>query len=79
MSAARIETFGMEPVPDRLRTLRWQDRLNPLQRALCGGCNLNRDIAQLVRAAGFELRELEQGYAEDVPRTHGYLYSGVAV
>jgi SAM-dependent methyltransferase len=60
-------------------TLRWQDRLNPLQQTLCGGCNLNRDIAGLVRDAGFELRELEQGYAKDVPRTHGYLYSGVAV
>lgn len=61
------------------RTLRWQDRLNPLQRALCGGCNLNRDIPQLVRDAGFELRDLEVGYAPDTPHTHGYLFSGVAV
>jgi ubiquinone/menaquinone biosynthesis C-methylase UbiE len=59
-------------------TLRWQDRLNPLQRALCGGCNLNRDIAALLRAAGFELRTLDVGYAAALPRTHGYLYSGLA-
>src|SRR6185312_12711481 len=33
--------------------LRWQNRLNPLQRTLCGGCNLNRDIAALLKQAGF--------------------------
>ena len=59
-------------------TLRWQNRLNPLQRTLCGGCNLNRDIAALLRAAGFELGALEVGYAAELPRTHGYLYSGLA-
>jgi ubiquinone/menaquinone biosynthesis C-methylase UbiE len=26
---------------------RWQDRLNGLQRTMCGGCNMNRDIARL--------------------------------
>lgn len=66
---------GRAPDP---RILRWQNRLNGLQRRLCGGCRLNRDIAALVRGAGFELREIEQGYAPDLPRTHGYLYSGIA-
>ena len=66
---------GRAPDPG---TLRWQDRLNGLQRYLCGGCNLNRDIPALVRAAGFELRDLDAGYVPDMPRTHAYLYTGVA-
>ena len=59
-------------------TARWQGRLNGLQRFLCGGCNLNRDIPALVRDAGFALRELDQGYVPGMPRTHAYLYTGVA-
>lgn len=34
---------------------RWQHRLNPLQRVVGVGCNLNRPSADLVRAAGFIL------------------------
>jgi SAM-dependent methyltransferase len=67
---------GRAPDPG---TLRWQDRMNSLQRYLCGGCNLNRDIAALVRDAGFTLQDLEQGYVPGLPRTHAYLYTGSAV
>jgi SAM-dependent methyltransferase len=67
---------GRAPDP---RTSRWQNRMNGLQRYLCGGCNLNRDIAGLVRDAGFALRDLDVGYAPGLPRTHAYLYTGVAV
>lgn len=63
--------------PD-VRVRRWQDRLNGLQRTLCGGCNLNRDIAALVREAGFDLEQREAGYLEGAPRTHGYLTRAVA-
>jgi SAM-dependent methyltransferase len=58
---------------------RWQDRLNGLQRALAGGCNLNRDIAALVRAAGFQLETLEASYFPNIPRPFGYFYRGAAV
>ncbi len=34
---------------------RWQERLNPIQRVVAVGCNLNRDTAALVAAAGFDL------------------------
>lgn len=37
------------------RRRRWQDRLNPVQRVVAVGCNLNRDSAAMVRAAGFDL------------------------
>lgn len=57
---------------------RWQDRLNPLQRCLCGGCNLNRDIAGLIEAAGFRVRSLNRRYLPGTPKAYGYLYSGIA-
>lgn len=56
----------------------WQDRLNPVQRAVAGGCNLNRDIPSLVTQAGFTLADLDQFYAKGVPRFGGALSLGVA-
>lgn len=58
---------------------RWQDRLNGVQRAVVGGCNINRDIPALLRSAGFRVASLEAAYFPKTPRTHGYLYSGCAV
>ncbi len=37
---------------------RWQQRLNPVQRVVGVGCNLNRPSAELVRAAGFTLEPM---------------------
>jgi ubiquinone/menaquinone biosynthesis C-methylase UbiE len=39
---------------------RWQTRLTPINRALGGGCELDRDIEGLVTAAGFALDKLER-------------------
>ena len=36
----------------------WQHRLNGVQRACAGGCNLDRAIDQLIVDAGFELPEV---------------------
>jgi ubiquinone/menaquinone biosynthesis C-methylase UbiE len=63
---------------DDARVRRWQDRLNGMQKALVGGCHLNRDIAGLVRAAGFQIEQLDQHYLERQPRILGYLTRGVA-
>ena len=41
---------------------RWQNRLNPVRRALGGGCNLNRPIPSLIEEAGFRMRELSSMY-----------------
>jgi ubiquinone/menaquinone biosynthesis C-methylase UbiE len=57
---------------------RWQDRLNGIQRVIAGGCNVNRDIPGLMRAAGFDVSELAGAYFKEMPRTHGYLYRGGA-
>lgn len=37
---------------------KWQQRLNPVQKVVGVGCNLNRPSAELVRAAGFQLEPL---------------------
>ncbi|MDH7972745.1 class I SAM-dependent methyltransferase [Sphingomonas sp. AR_OL41] len=39
---------------------KWQDRLNPVQRVVGVGCNLNRDTVAYIRAAGFELGPVAQ-------------------
>jgi SAM-dependent methyltransferase len=67
---------GRAPDPG---VVRWQERLNPLQGALFGGCTLDRDMAAIVREAGFALTTLDSGYFPRVPRTHGYLYAGMAI
>ena len=41
---------------------RWQDRLNPVWRALGGGCNLNRPIPSLIVDSGFRMRDLTSMY-----------------
>ncbi|SED08933.1 Methyltransferase domain-containing protein [Nocardioides exalbidus] len=41
---------------------RWQRRLEPLQRAVAGGCHLTRDVPALVVEAGWEVEDLQQEY-----------------
>lgn len=40
----------------------WQRRLDPVQRALAGGCHLTRDVPALVARAGWHVEDLEQSY-----------------
>ena len=56
---------------------RWQRRLNPVWRRLAGGCNLDRPIDELIRAAGFRLEDVSRGYARG-PRPFAYMYCGEA-
>ncbi len=59
---------------------RWQRRMEPLQKAVAGGCHLTRDTPALVEAAGMDVVELEQGYlgGPDVSKPWTYLSSGRA-
>jgi ubiquinone/menaquinone biosynthesis C-methylase UbiE len=57
---------------------RWQHRLNPINRKILGGCNLNRPIVALLERAGFEIERLEKSYMKDAPKFAGFLYRGVA-
>ena len=60
------------------RVQKWQRRLNWIQRRLAGNCHLDRNIRQLVRQQPFGSIECREFYLEDTPKTHGYLYRGVA-
>ncbi|WP_328411481.1 class I SAM-dependent methyltransferase [Nocardia sp. NBC_00403] len=56
----------------------WQHRLNPIQKAIAGGCHLDRDIRGLVETAGFEIRDVDVFY-EQGPKFLTALTLGVAV
>ena len=66
---------GLAPDAD---VARWQHRLTPIQRRVCGGCHFDRAIDVLIRDAGFELDEVRNAYRKG-PKTASYLYEGVAV
>jgi ubiquinone/menaquinone biosynthesis C-methylase UbiE len=57
---------------------KWQRRLNWLERCLADGCRLDRNMKELVAAQPFSSLEVEEFYLARTPRTHGYLYRGVA-
>ncbi len=57
---------------------RWQDRINPLWKKLCGGCNVNRPIDQYLRDTGFRIESLQTHYMPRTPRIAGFNYQGVA-
>jgi SAM-dependent methyltransferase len=63
---------------DDPRVARWQDRLNPIQRRLGGGCNLNRPIDALIRDAGFAITRLDRYVIEGEPRLMASMYRGTA-
>ena len=57
---------------------KWQARIDPYWEKIAGGCHLNRDIPQLIQAAGFEIQSMEQMYLPSTPKFAGYNYWGVA-
>lgn len=64
------------------RVARWQRRLDPVQRTVCGGCHLSRDVPALVEAAGLVVEELTEvglpGPAVSRPWTHCFVGRAVA-
>jgi ubiquinone/menaquinone biosynthesis C-methylase UbiE len=58
---------------------RWQTRLTPFWRRCAGNCHLDRPIADLIRAAGLRLTDLETGHLIAGPRLLTYHYRGRAV
>jgi ubiquinone/menaquinone biosynthesis C-methylase UbiE len=66
---------GLSPQPN---VQKWQRRLNWLQMGLGDGCRLDRNMKELVAAQPFSSVEVEEFYLERTPRTHGYLYRGIA-
>jgi len=65
---------GLAPDP---RVQRWQNRLNGAWSRMSGGCNINREIDQLIRSSGFRIVELDKEYAKG-PRLMSFMYRGRA-
>ena len=47
--------------PDK-KVRRWQHRLTPMWQKIAGGCHLDRPIPELIRQAGFKVRDLQTMY-----------------
>ena len=67
---------GLSP---ELRVQKWQRRLNWLHMRLANGCHLDRNMKALVAAQPFSSVDVEEFYLERTPKTHGYMYHGIAV
>ncbi len=60
------------------KTAVWQDRLNPLQKIVGCGCNMNRAMDVLLKKAGFVIVTLDRFVMANAPRILGEMYRGVA-
>lgn len=56
---------------------KWQSRIDPVWKKIAGGCHSGRDIPNLLRKAGLEIRSLEEMYIPG-PRILSYNYWGRA-
>lgn len=64
---------GLSP---ETKVAKWQDRLNPVQKLVSGGCQLNLKIDDLLREAGFEIEAIDNFYMKG-PKIGSYMYLGV--
>ena len=55
-----------------------QSKLNYIWGKIAGGCNLNRNIPELIESSGFKINELEEMYLPGTPKFAGYNYWGSA-
>lgn len=55
-----------------------QDFFNPIQKLIGCGCNMNRAIDKLIRAAGLRITKLDRYVMPDTPKMLGEMYRGVA-
>jgi ubiquinone/menaquinone biosynthesis C-methylase UbiE len=61
------------------KVARMQQRLEPLNKRLAGGCHLTRPIAEDIERAGFTIEKIETYYFPGEPKVVGYTYEGRAV
>jgi ubiquinone/menaquinone biosynthesis C-methylase UbiE len=60
------------------RIAKRQDFLNPLQKIIGCGCNMNRPIADLIRESGFRIVQLDCYLMPETPRIFAEMYRGIA-
>ncbi|MDB2503969.1 class I SAM-dependent methyltransferase [Gammaproteobacteria bacterium] len=66
---------GLAPDPN---IAKWQKIINPIWNKIAGGCNLNRNIPELITSSGFKISNMEEMYLPNTPKFAGYNYWGVA-
>jgi ubiquinone/menaquinone biosynthesis C-methylase UbiE len=64
--------------PDE-QVARWQERLEPINKRLAGGCHLTRRITDDIAKAGFTIEQVDTYYFKGEPKPMGYTYEGRAV
>ena len=57
---------------------KWQKRINPIWKRIAGGCNLHRNIPEIIENSGFNIKEIETMYLPSTPKFAGYNYWGFA-
>ena len=57
----------------------WQQRIEPLNKRLAGGCHLTRHITEDIERAGFDIEKIDTYYFKGEPKPMGYTYEGRAV
>lgn len=57
---------------------KWQRRLNPIQRRIACGCNLDRDIPSILKDGGLSVDTLNTYYMKGSPKILGWTFEGVA-
>lgn len=60
---------GLAPDAD---VVKWQRRIEPVWKALAGGCHLTRPVSTAITAAGFTLADLQTMYLPGTPRFAGW-------
>jgi ubiquinone/menaquinone biosynthesis C-methylase UbiE len=60
------------------KVARWQRRITPVWKSLCGGCHVDRPIPRLIQDAGFKVEDLQTMYLPGTPRFAGFNYWGSA-
>ena len=63
--------------PDQ-NIVKWQSRINPIWKAIMGGCNINRNIPKIISDSGFDITNISEMYLPSTPKIVGYNYWGVA-
>jgi len=60
------------------KVVKWQEWLNPAWKKISGGCNMNRDIPEVLADAGFEIGDDNRMYIPGI-RALSYTYWGGAI
>jgi len=66
---------GLSPDPG---VAKWQRRVEPVWKAIAGGCHLTRPVTAAIEAAGFKVTRRDSMYLPGAPRIAGWVEWGAA-